>query len=262
MSPAPRDCVILGAGRSGTSMTAGLLAGSGYFMGRQLWGAREANPKGFFEDREINWINERLLAPLAPGPLPGPLGRIVLRYPALFRRWLALVPPGVEIPRQPRLARRMERLANRTPFCFKDPRFCYTLPAWSPWLDGAARLCVFREPERTATSIARELETASYLRGVDLDRERILAVWNAMYRHVLDHHRQRGDWLFVHFEQVIDGRALGAIEGLLGARIDRGFPDPALRRSPAAGPALPAAVERTYGELCELAGFQKEPPES
>lgn len=254
-----RDCIIVGAGRSGTSMTAGLLARSGYFMGRHVWGSREANPKGFFEDWEINWINERLLAPLVPGPLPGPLGRIVPRFPARFRRWLALVPPGSEIPRQPRLERRMKRLVARAPFCFKDPRFCYTLPAWSPWLDGAARLCVFREPERTATSVARELATASYLRPLDLDRGEILAVWDAMYRHLLDHHRRRGDWLFVHFDQVIDGSVLGTIEDFLDARVDRDFPDPRLRRSRADGPGLPAAVERTYGELCELAGFAPQP---
>jgi len=57
-----KNCIILGSGRSGTSMLAGCLAKSGYFMGDNLYPAREANPKGFFEDPEINAINEMLIA--------------------------------------------------------------------------------------------------------------------------------------------------------------------------------------------------------
>jgi len=43
-----KNCIILGSGRSGTSMVAGTLAKSGYFMGDNLYPARESNPKGFF----------------------------------------------------------------------------------------------------------------------------------------------------------------------------------------------------------------------
>ena len=58
-----RNCIILGSGRSGTSMVAGSVAGAGYHMGDQLHAARISNPKGFFESSEINDINEALLAP-------------------------------------------------------------------------------------------------------------------------------------------------------------------------------------------------------
>jgi hypothetical protein len=53
-----RDCIVLGSGRSGTSMVAGALAKAGYFMGDRLYPARDANPLGFFEAPEINSINE------------------------------------------------------------------------------------------------------------------------------------------------------------------------------------------------------------
>jgi hypothetical protein len=47
----PRNCLILGSGRSGTSLAAGILAQAGYFMGDELWPVNIGNPKGQFEDR-------------------------------------------------------------------------------------------------------------------------------------------------------------------------------------------------------------------
>ena len=52
-----RDGLILGSGRSGTSMLAGTLSAAGYYIGDCLIEANEANPKGFFEDYEVNAIN-------------------------------------------------------------------------------------------------------------------------------------------------------------------------------------------------------------
>ena len=49
-----KNCLILGSGRSGTSMIAGILHKAGYFMGDNLYPPRSANPKGFFENWEIN----------------------------------------------------------------------------------------------------------------------------------------------------------------------------------------------------------------
>src|SRR5690349_12501793 len=115
----PRNCLILGSGRSGTSMLAGTLCGAGYYMGEHLVPANEANPKGFFEDDEINAINEALLAPLTPR-----------RRPAYGWRWLASVPVGTPFACPPELGQRIQAQTARAPFCFKDPRFCYTLPAW------------------------------------------------------------------------------------------------------------------------------------
>jgi Uncharacterized protein conserved in bacteria len=63
-----RNCLILGSGRSGTSMVAGTLASAGYFIGDNLYPRLASNPKGFFEDPEINAINEDLLARILPKP--------------------------------------------------------------------------------------------------------------------------------------------------------------------------------------------------
>src|SRR4051812_26970362 len=57
---------VLGSGRSGTSLLAGLFRRHGLFMGDQPYKARDSNPHGFFEDRSVNDINEALLATHVP----------------------------------------------------------------------------------------------------------------------------------------------------------------------------------------------------
>ena len=42
-------------------MLAGLFSQAGYFFGDKLYPPREANPKGFFEDEEVNALNERIV---------------------------------------------------------------------------------------------------------------------------------------------------------------------------------------------------------
>ena len=71
-----KNCLIMGSGRSGTSMIAGMLAKEDYFFGDNLYQARDPNPKGFFEDPEINDINETILS------------QVTLRRPPLMGPWL------------------------------------------------------------------------------------------------------------------------------------------------------------------------------
>lgn len=61
-----QNCLILGAGRSGTSMVTGSVSQSGYFMGANQIGSRQGNPKGLFEDEEIDGLNEALLSLVVP----------------------------------------------------------------------------------------------------------------------------------------------------------------------------------------------------
>jgi len=249
-----KNCIVLGSGRSGTSMVAGALAKSGYFMGDDLYGPRDANPKGFFEDPEINGINEDLLARVVPRR-PPILGRWFFRdRPVHRQRWLARVPVGATIPVPPRLRTRIERAVARAPFCYKDPRFCYTLPAWRPHLANTAFLCVFRHPAATAASILKECRDASYLHSLKIDFAAAIEVWRLMHEHVLRIHSRKGDWLFVHFDQMIDGSAIPRIESLLGAAVDRTFAEPELRRS-ASDAQIPSAVRVLYEELCRKAEY-------
>jgi hypothetical protein len=243
-----RSCLILGSGRSGTSLLAGTLHGAGYFIGENLVPADEGNPRGYFEDDEINAINEELLTPVTPA----------LDSPIYGWRWLANVPLGADLQCPPELFERIRTQTARVPFCFKDPRFCYTLPVWRPFLADAVFLCVFRDPARTVNSILKECRTAAYLEGLPMDYAGAIEVWNLMYRHVLETHRRIGEWLFFHYDQLFSDPALDKLEAMLGVRVNRRFADRSLQRSPAEG-STGRRAQAVYDKLCELAGYRPSP---
>lgn len=233
-------------------MLAGVLARAGYYMGSHIWPARDANPKGFFEDREVNYINERLLAGVTPRRPGGILHGVFRTRPTQWQRWLTVVAPGTQIQPRHDTAARIGREVEQVPFCLKDPRFCYTLPAWRPFLGEAAFLCIFRSPSETVASILKDCREAEYLQDLRVTRSRAFAIWTAMYRNVLEVHRTDGDWLFLHYDQVLDGSAAPQVEALLDVRGDWGFPERRLRRSAPAGRSTRES-ERIYLELCRLA---------
>ncbi|HVS17222.1 MAG TPA: glycosyltransferase, partial [Planctomycetota bacterium] len=239
-----RSVVVLGAGRSGTSMLAGTLASSGWFVGDDPYPGRDSNPKGFFETREINGINEYLLAAVQ---------KPEERFTA-WQRWLMRVPTGTRFALPEDLAARVRRLAARRPFAFKDPRLCHTLGAWTPHLGDFGRLCVFREPQRTAHSTLKEIATAPYLAGVDLDYRGALELWTSLHRNLLETHAHEGEWLFLHADQMFTPAGLERLEAFLGAPVARDFPEPRLQTSPVEGECSAAASE-LYEGLCELAGL-------
>jgi hypothetical protein len=226
-------------------MLAGTLSRSGYYMGEHLIPADQANPKGYFEDDEINAINEELLAPITPA----------LTRPAYGWRWLAEVPVGTPILSSPSLTERIAVQAARSPFCFKDPRFCYTLPAWRPFLKDSVFLCIFREPERTAHSIVKECRCADYLEGLPMTFATGVRVWALMYRHILEVHRHAGEWLFFHYDQLFHNATLSRVEAVLGVPADRQFPEEKFKRSPQRG-RVRAEARAIYAQLCELAGYR------
>lgn len=252
--PEGRNVVVVGSGRSGTSLVAGLIATAGHHMGGHLVRANEANPKGFFEDYRTLLVNEKLLAPYT-ATLPKPRFSRAQIYPeplGELQRWLAVLWPEVTVEPQPDLDAKMRATLTASPWCRKDPRFCYTLPAWEPLFGGALRLCVFREPSRTANSMI----SVAARQQVKLSFEGALEIWAACYLQVLRQHRQRGEWLFVHYDQVLDGSGIQRIEAAVGAKLDTEVADSALRRAPAAG-QWPLGVDEIYAELCEAAEFSR-----
>ena len=180
-----KNIIIMGSGRSGTSMVAGCFANSGYFMGDNLWNACESNPKGFFEDREINEINEVLLEPDIPKRIHF-FGKCFFRHrPVKWQRWLACLPPDFKPAYCPVTSERIKTILQRQPYCFKDPRFSYTLPIWTPLLKNAVFICVFREPGRTAHSIYKECLERWYLANAKTGIKISLAGFEDMGSHVL-----------------------------------------------------------------------------
>ncbi len=107
-------------------MVAGILSKAGYFMGENLIGPNDFNKKGNFESLDINNLNNQILhAHLTEEHLPRDLPR--------FAGWLYEIPPSHRVTSPTPYNSCIPACIKRTPFCFKDPRFSYTLPAWTPF---------------------------------------------------------------------------------------------------------------------------------
>ncbi len=146
--------------RSGTSAVARGLRALSVYLGDDLYGAHPENPTGYFEDRSVVELDERVLK-------------------ALGVRWDDVTPlkprqfSGLRMWRLRREARRYLRRSflSQPLWGFKDPRTIRLLPFWLRTLRdcGAtdAYLLVIRNPSSIAASLfarqAMELQTAQRL---------------------------------------------------------------------------------------------------
>lgn len=251
------NCLVIGSGRSGTSMVAGTLSGAGYFMGNRLLSPTSINPKGYFESKDIEQINEQLLSQVVPARPRGMLGNFFRHRPTRNQRWLARVPVGKQIICPDEIAIKIKDIVQKEPFCFKDPRFCYTLPAWKPFIDNTVYLCIFRHPSATASSIMKVRAKHKYLHDLALDFQQALEVWRLMYQHILQIHRHEGQWLFMHYNQVLTNEGLDRIEEFVDGKIDRSFPDLSLRNALPDDRGVNSQVREVYEELCRIAEYQE-----
>lgn len=109
-----RIIVILGSGRSGTSLCAKILGRLGIRMEATLQRPNEMNPEGYFEDGRLVEINKRLLGKLAPVPGSGPRGDAAAKVGPEMRE----------------LREHLKKHAFSAPeiWGFKDPRVSLLLP--------------------------------------------------------------------------------------------------------------------------------------
>jgi hypothetical protein len=253
------NLLILGSGRSGTSMVAGLFRNSGVFFGNEMLTPRPANPFGYYEDREINELNAAVIQRLVRGLWTTRLFPSLV-HPAhrnFLATWLA-APwhlPSVEVPAT--LRDRMLTKFRRQPFCFKDPRFSVTLPTWRPWLPANTRfLVVFRDPHRTTDSILRDA-AESYHPPLPVTADWAYLHWWRNYRRLLGPFSHTGQWLFVHYDDVIRKAAVAAIENFAEMPVDASEVSPSVSRSRArprpVRRRLLRRCARLYRDLCERA---------
>lgn len=247
--------MVLGSGRSGTSLASGLLSKAGYYMGNNLMPATRANPKGFFESFDIEQINEDILR------------KIVKRQPKILdwwskqnlskgQFWLARVDLDQTMPTDAGIDARISREVAAAPFCFKDPRFSYTLPVWRPYLtENTVFLCIFRHPTATSRSIQKQLKNSPLLRHLKFNFDDTLQLWENMYSHILERHSSLGEWLYLHYEQLLEKEGWDRIEKFTGAAVDKTFPEKKLNLTSAEEIRLPASVTKLYDRLCQLSGM-------
>jgi hypothetical protein len=142
-----RIVVVLGSGRSGTSLCAKILSELGVRMDATLHRPNEMNPEGYFEDREIVEINRRLLEKLSPIPS---------------------LPPRSDLPRsalQQDLNRLRDYLQERTSAApetwgFKDPRVSLVLPYYRRIFDELGIVPTYVFCARDAASTVQSLMAA------------------------------------------------------------------------------------------------------
>jgi len=222
---------ILGCGRSGTSLAAGLFRNCGFFMGDELYPPRQSNPKGFFEDPAVNGVNEELLSRSLPNrgiSITNPYGYDI---PETGHRWLARLPINHTIEANAAEITKITALTARTPFCFKDPRFCYTLDVWRKLSERSKFICVFRNPAAFVGSVFQECLAASYLHDFAVSVSQMYEVWESMYSHVLERHSLSGDWLFIEYDHLLTSAGIDAVSHFTGLSVDASFPDASLNRT-------------------------------
>lgn len=134
--------IVIGMHRSGTSMIAGILYHLGVFMGENLMvGDMPQQPHGYYEDREIISLNERLLTACKGS----------WDYP----------PPSISLPDDHELIEEMERLIESRErvgkgkfWGWKDPRTVLTLPLYLPRLTGDVKIiCMKRNRDQVIESL-------------------------------------------------------------------------------------------------------------
>lgn len=113
----PGIAVVLGSGRSGTSLLMQVLAALGMRVSDTLIPARPDNPRGFFEDAAIVRIQADLLRALGAWP-----------YHPLPADWQDR--PATATAREALAGLLQQRLAADGLWGFKDPRTAAFLPLW------------------------------------------------------------------------------------------------------------------------------------
>ncbi len=144
--PSSRCVLVIGMHRSGTSALARGLQMLGVYLGNNFLSPRPDNPTGYWEDRYICELNERLLAALG----------LKWEDVALIddARWSG---PEVEALRAEAVEYLRSEFATHPLWGFKDPRTIRLLPFWHSVLHrlevDECYLVVIRNPRSVALSL-------------------------------------------------------------------------------------------------------------
>jgi len=238
-----RDVVILGAPRSGLRLLAGVLSHSERVQGPVLVSQNAETPATSFEPNDAYRINEAIIG----GSLP--------RRPTLAagEHWLA-ASPMAELQITPEIAFSIARATQSRPLCLIDPRFSHTLPAWKKHLEGAVRVCLFRDPVSTAESIVEMCEQNKRYRHLSIDFQKATRIWMAAYEKVIGSSRHQEEWLFLHVDQLFTRRGLDRLQTTTMRPVQRGLTQWRMMRSWPSRP-IPNRARKLFEELCTLAEF-------
>ncbi len=249
---------ITGMHRSGTSLLASFLARAGVELGGDFFPADPRNPRGYFEDRDLLYLQTEMLHAAVGGGVGGVGG-----WPDWG--WM----PGERLDRsrlaafRPRAAERAAALAATAGGGrvggWKDPRTALLLDFWDDLLPELRYVFVYRSPWEVMGSVAR-LPVAAFAGRPDVG----IAAWSFYNRHLLAFHRTHAErCLLLPISALLaDPEAvLAAVRAKLGVALPGlGAGAEALAAvldgellTPLAGPpALPAVLERLFPAAASL----------
>jgi len=226
---------LVGAGRSGTSATASLFNGT-RLSPISSYKPRESNPLGFYEDEQVNAINEKILSRYLPNSEPSESCGYGADKPGPGQLWLARIPLSTSIETTDLEREQIQNYSVQAKFCIKDPRLSYTLECWRSCMtedqqQETGYICIFRNPASVIKSVAKEVLTTDYLKHFAISRSQILSCWLLQYQWILQKHVLKGNWYFLDYEQLLDGSAFDPLEAFCQMRLARTVINPKLNRS-------------------------------
>jgi hypothetical protein len=259
-----KNCLIMGFGRSGTSMIGGILHTAGYFMGHDLFPPHRSNPLGYFENDTINAINENILKKYDYSALNTYYPKFQEPFtsfnPTYGQRWLSYISPETEITNSdPSIAESIQQVTSEPVFAYKDPRFNYTLHIWNKYLrNDTVFICMFRQPEITVESILTDCKHADYLRKFYINSSIAYTVWQNSYNHLLKilTPEMMKRTAFIHYQQILKRQKLDYLSQILEVKLDYSFVSDNLDRS-RSQEYVPSEVREVYQKLCTLAGYNE-----
>jgi hypothetical protein len=232
--------LILGMHRSGTSALTRLINMMGAYFAPEdaALPVNEANPKGFWERKDVMQVNNELLA------FQGCSWSDV----AGWDDGKASYAPAATMQK---LARIVRELDAHKPWAAKDPRLCITLPCWRPLLVSPVAVVASRSP----LEIARSLEMRD-----KMPPAKALVLWER-YAQAVVRHAASLPAIFVHHEELMHS-PLEAVERLhreLSAHVEGlrlpaeqevlSFIDPALHRAKVFAGALSPFQQTLYEKM-------------
>lgn len=246
----PPAVAICGMHRSGTSLTATLLAAAGVHLGDDMMTAAAGEPDDHRDDLEFHGLHRRILA--ANGlSLEGYTCQQVIAVPSPLRA------EAMELVRR--------RRATGRPWGWQDPRTVLLLDFWAELVPEARWLFVLRPPEEVVDSLFRHGDPAFVF-----NPRHAVDIWTAYNRQILEFvHRHAAGSVVVELARVIsdpDG-LVAAVADVMGTVLATPTPpnEPAVltARQPARRAefvrVLDPETRDLHGKLLRLAGSDDGP---
>ena len=184
----PKNVLVVGMPRSGTSMTTSIFANNGYFVAentdKQLRSGDEFNPSGYWEAEPLIKSNVEILNSAGFNFDNTWLFEEITDEQASSIYKVKPFPEHIKL---------INNFNENSPWVWKDPRLCYTLGYWWPLLNPETTAVLFlkREPKEIYQSFQRlKWRTTSQKDKLDLQQrieDHLEAAKKAIDKYIIPH---------------------------------------------------------------------------